>query len=111
MEEISFQLDAHTRVDDQGYYAGMFDMFEKGMRIFGRDGVGAIAFEGKTYHYFVHWLLDHYHTMKGMQYFEGIGHEIVDFFRKGQREKQKRAWKKFVFMNNNQPTNGGDAAR
>ena len=86
MEEISFQLDAHTRVDDQGYYAGMFDIFEKGMRIFGRDGVGAIAFEGKTYHYFVHWLLDHYHTMKGMQYFEGIGHEIVDFFRKGQRE-------------------------
>jgi hypothetical protein len=85
-EEISFQVDARTRVDDHGYYAGMFDMFEKGMRLFGRNGVGAISMEGQTYHYFVHWLLDHYHTMKGMQYFEGIGHEIVDLFRKGQRE-------------------------
>ena len=86
LDELNFTLDARTRVDDNGYYAGMFDLFEHGMRLFGKNGVGTTRFRGQTYHHFVHWLLDHYHTMKGMQYFEGIGHEIVDLFRLGQRE-------------------------
>ena len=86
LNELSFHVNASTKVDDKGYYSGMFNMFEKGMRLFGKDGVGTTNFQGETYHHFVYWLLDHFHTMKGMQYFEGIGHEIVDLFRKAQRE-------------------------
>jgi hypothetical protein len=86
LDELSFHVDARTKVDDHGYYSGMFNMFEKGMRIFGNNGVGSTKFQGNTYHHFVHWLLDHFHTMKGMQYFEGTGHEIVDLFRQAQRE-------------------------
>jgi hypothetical protein len=86
LDELSFHVDARTKVEDNGYYSGMFNMFEKGMRLFAKNGVGTTKFQGNTYHYFVYWLLDHFHTMKGMQYFEGIGHEIVDLFRKAQRE-------------------------
>jgi hypothetical protein len=86
LNELSFHLDARTKVDDHGYYSGMFNMFEKGMRVFGNNGVGSTKFRGNTYHHFVYWLLDHFHTMKGMQYFEGIGHETVDLFRQAQRE-------------------------
>ncbi|MCK5461833.1 MAG: hypothetical protein KAI95_02415, partial [Bacteroidales bacterium] len=86
LNELSFRVDASTKVDDNGYYSGMFKMFEKGMRLFAKNGVGLTEFQGNTYQHFVYWLLDHFHTMKGMQYFEGIGHEIVDLFRNAQRE-------------------------
>lgn len=86
LDELSFHVDTRTKVDDHGYYSGMFNMFEKGMRLFANNGVGTTNFQGNTYHHFVYWLLDHFHTMKGMQYFEGIGHEIVDLFRKAQRD-------------------------
>ena len=86
VREISFKVDALTNVDDGGYYSGMFDLFNRGMRLFGKNGVGQTTFKGKTYQHFVYWVLDHFHTMKGMQYFEGIGHEIVDLFREAQRD-------------------------
>jgi hypothetical protein len=86
VHRLNFKLDASTVVDDGDYYTGMFRMFEHGMRLFAKDGMGTTRFRGTTYHHYVYWLLDHYHTMKGMQYFEGIGHEIVDLFREAQRE-------------------------
>lgn len=41
LDELSFHVNAHTRVEDHGYYSGMFNMFEKGMRLFTKNGVGS----------------------------------------------------------------------
>jgi len=49
-------------------------------------GAETNTFFGKTYHYFVPWGLDHYHTMKGMQYFSPAGREYLDLMREYQRK-------------------------
>ena len=49
-------------------------------------GVGALEWRGKSYAYYVPWLRDHVHTMKGFKYFDGSGAGAVDFFRETQRE-------------------------
>ncbi len=33
-------------------------------------GVGTLEWRGRTYDYYVPWLRDHVHTLKGMKYFE-----------------------------------------
>ena len=49
-------------------------------------GVGTLEWRGKSYAYYVPWLRDHVHTMKGFKYFDGSGAGAVDFFRETQRE-------------------------
>ena len=82
-----FVVQAVTSIDDGGYYKQMFDMYSRGMK---RDGEGEGAFPIKwnsnQYHVFVPWVLDNYHTMKGMQYFSPSGKDLVDIMRQAQRE-------------------------
>lgn len=83
----TFTVNAVTTIDDGGYYKQMFDMYYKGMN---RDGDGEGAFpinwNDNQYHVFVPWVLDNYHTMKGMQYFSPSGKDLVDVMRQAQRE-------------------------
>jgi hypothetical protein len=48
--------------------------------------VGVLEWRGGTYRYYVHWIRDHVHTLKGMKYFDGTGGEVIDVFRLSQRE-------------------------
>lgn len=48
-------------------------------------GVGTLVWRGNTYRYYVSWLRDHVHTLKGMKYFDGHGASILDLFRETQR--------------------------
>ena len=48
-------------------------------------GVGRLDWNGGTFHYYVPWLRDHVHTMKGMKYFDGQGASFIDFFRETQK--------------------------
>jgi hypothetical protein len=48
-------------------------------------GIGTLEWRGKTYNYYVPWLRDHVHTLKGMKYFDGHGASFIDFFRETQR--------------------------
>ena len=50
------------------------------------NGVATLDWRGKSYAYYVPWLRDHVHTMKGFKYFDGSGAGAVDFFRETQRE-------------------------
>ena len=50
------------------------------------SGVGTLEWRGQSYAYYVPWLRDHVHTMKGFKYFDGSGAGAVDFFRETQRE-------------------------
>jgi len=79
---FSFEVTAQTKIDDGGYYKAMFEMYRSGMR----SEAGSVNWNGKKYHFFVPWSLDHCHTMKGMKYFDGTGHEFVDLMREVQRE-------------------------
>jgi hypothetical protein len=83
---LGFTLDAETSVDDGGKYRDMFALFRKGMNAYSPTGVESTVWNGKTYHYFVNWVLDNYHTAKGMKYFSPYGTEFVDMMRAVQRE-------------------------
>jgi hypothetical protein len=82
IQTFTFEVNAKTSIDDGGYYKEMFEMFHKGMY----SEIGSIIWNGKKYNYFVPWGLDHCHTMKGLKYFDGVGHEFVDLMREVQRE-------------------------
>ncbi|MDQ3847102.1 MAG: hypothetical protein M3342_24265 [Bacteroidota bacterium] len=83
--QFSFYADAKTEVNDGGEYKRFFDLLYKGMW-WNPGKIGSVSWNGKTYHYFVPWGLDHFHTMKGLQYFNGQGAEFVDLCREAQRE-------------------------
>lgn len=85
-DSIQFRVDALTNIDDKGYYKEMFNLFYKGMFADAKEGTFAVTWNGKTSHVFVPWVLDNFHTMKGMKYFMPNGKELVDIMRQSQRE-------------------------
>lgn len=82
----NFHVSAKTVIDDRGYYKEMLDLFSSGMWELPGKQTGTVTWNGKLYHYFVPWGLDHCHTMKGAKYFNGKGAEFVDLCREAQRE-------------------------
>jgi hypothetical protein len=82
----TFTLEAETAVDDGGKYRDMFALFRRGMEADYAGGVLATKWDGRTYHIFVNWVLDNYHTAKGMRYFSPFGADMVDLMRGAQRE-------------------------
>ncbi len=82
----TFDLDAETAVDDGGKYRDMFTLFKNGMSSDTPGGVETTQWNGRTYHFFVNWVLDNYHTSKGMRYFSPYGTDFVDMMRSAQRE-------------------------
>lgn len=82
----TFTLEADTAVDDGGKYRDMFALFRGGMNADYPTGVETTKWNGRTYHFFVSWVLDNYHTAKGMKYFSPYGTEFVDMMRNAQRE-------------------------
>jgi hypothetical protein len=89
LETVSFRLEARTEVSDAGgRMHRLLVVLEKTLST-GEDspsnGVGTLEWRGKSYRYYVHWLRDHVHTLKGMKYFDGSGAEILDVFRESQR--------------------------
>jgi len=83
---LGFHVDAETAIDDGGRYRDMFALFRQGMNTADPTGVSRVEWDGKTWHFFEPWGLDHYHTMKGMKYFSPVAAEFVDMMREVQRE-------------------------
>ncbi|MEP6735438.1 MAG: hypothetical protein ABJA70_07965 [Chryseolinea sp.] len=81
-DELQFDVNAITNIDDGGRYTEMFNVFYKSMR----TDTGSVKWNGTKYRYFVPWGLDHCHTMKGLKYFYGFGNEFVDLMHGAQRE-------------------------
>ncbi|MBC7850531.1 MAG: hypothetical protein H7Y31_12395, partial [Chitinophagaceae bacterium] len=78
-DTLSFDVDARTIVDDGDLYSELFNLLYKGMYIYGEEGTeGDFDWNGKRMKFLVTWVLDNYHTMKGMQYFTGIGRNLID---------------------------------
>jgi hypothetical protein len=87
MASLHFTLDAASGIDDRGgRFHSLFQMAAKTMLGEHRDGVGEITWRGHTFHYFEPWILDHSHTMKGMQYLSAVAAEMVDLSAAAQKE-------------------------
>lgn len=82
---IAYNVDARTLIDDAGKYKAMFDLLYKGMCAYSPTGIDSIDYNGRYVHYFVPWGLDNCNTLKGMQYFSGVGKELTDVFAEQQR--------------------------
>ncbi len=80
----SFQVDCETAIDDQG------GAYKKLLAVLRQSMLGAfhqdVRIGNKHYHFFVCWLRDHVHTLKGMQYFEGNVKSAIELYRDTQRE-------------------------
>jgi hypothetical protein len=80
---FTFNVDAVTDIDDGGYYKKMFNLFYTGMDV---SHEYSLSWNGKTYHYFEPWVLDHSQNMMGLKYFKSYGAEMVDLMRQTQRD-------------------------
>ncbi len=87
IEQVSFKLDATSRVDDGGRFRTLYGQLVKSMQHENKpDGIGRQNYRGKEYRYYVPWILDHAHTAKGQQYLAPYAGEFVDVLRQAQRE-------------------------
>jgi hypothetical protein len=84
-DSINFYIDAKTNIDDGGYYKKMFDLFYNGMFADVKEGTFAVKWNGKTYHVVVPWVLDNFHTSKGLKYFLPNEKELIEIMRQSQR--------------------------
>lgn len=83
----SFTVDAKTALhDDTGAYSELFDILWKTLRYYSPTGTSSVTWRGKEYAHYVHWILDHSHTAKGMQYFADGARGIVELLSETQRE-------------------------
>ena len=87
----SFQVDAETKIDDNGKISELFNLLHKGMLVYSPTGYEEVNWNGKTYRYFVNWVLDNNNTMMGMKYFSPYSRDLVDLFRETQ-EPDGRIW-------------------
>jgi hypothetical protein len=81
--ERFFDVDAETRLkDDSGRYEELLDIFKRTMGLYDpHAGVQSLTYRGRTYMNFVWWILDHYHTLKGMQYFSPHAGGLIELLR------------------------------
>ena len=85
IDSAQFNVQTETSIEDGGQTGDMFRLFHQGMLVYDPDGVSEITWNGKTYRYFVEWVLDNNNTMKGMQYFSPDGAGLVDLLRENQQ--------------------------
>lgn len=81
---LDFEVDTQTAIKDGGTYQSLFEMCYTGMNSQDSEN-GTAIWNGKSYRYFVPWILDHGHTMKGQKYFFGYGHEFLNLLKETQR--------------------------
>ncbi|TAG52426.1 MAG: twin-arginine translocation signal domain-containing protein, partial [Cytophagales bacterium] len=93
ISKFNFKVDTSTFIEDEtGTYKELNNVIHWSMigRAPGMDGGGGLAMpilaEGKFYYFFVPWLRDHVHTLKGMKYYFPDIKSAMELFAKYQRE-------------------------
>ena len=90
LSSLTFRLEPRTEIRDAG--GRMEDLLRILYSSMQRwtpslsEGVGVLKWRDHTFRYYVHWIRDHVHTLKGMKYFDGTGAEVIDVFRMSQRD-------------------------
>jgi len=84
-ETLAFRVVAETRVEDEGgTFAELLQLLCATMMRFNEAGIA--VWNRRIYKFFVCWLRDHVHTMKGMKYFHPDLQSAIDLYRESQRE-------------------------
>jgi hypothetical protein len=83
IDSTSFLVEVETNIDDGGKIGEMFRLFHHGMLVNETD-IQEVNWNGKTYRFFVPWVLDNNNTGKGMKYFSPYSGDLVDLFRQTQ---------------------------
>jgi hypothetical protein len=85
VSEASFRLEAKTNISDGGTFSELFGLLYKGMLVYSPTGFEEVTWKGKTYRYFVNWVLDNNNTTRGMQYFSPYSRDLTDLLRENQQ--------------------------
>lgn len=95
VEEFKIKVDCETEIiDDKGQFGSLLSMLKYTMMRFGEHH--NVFVNEKVYHFFVSWVRDHVHTMKGMKYFDPELKTAMELFRDTQRE-DGMVWDNFHF--------------
>ena len=87
LAERTFNVAAQTRIEDEkGEFSDLLQVLHRTMLCYNPTGSGDIVWRGKSYSYYVPWILDHVHTARGMQYFSAAARGLVDLLTQIQRE-------------------------
>ncbi|MGD1006065.1 MAG: hypothetical protein ABR980_02400, partial [Ignavibacteriaceae bacterium] len=81
IDSSSFVVEAKTNINDGGTAGELFSLLYNGMYNDVDNDENQITHDGKTYHFFVPWVLDNNNTDRGMQYFSSYANEMVDLFK------------------------------
>ena len=82
---LPFRVAAETQIEDEGgTFAELLQLLYATMCRFNETGI--TVWNGRLYKFFVCWLRDHVHTMKGMKYFHPELKSAIDLYRESQRE-------------------------
>jgi len=82
--ELTFPVGAETRIDDEG---GQFHELLQMLKLtMFQDRRDYVRYQGRIYSFFICWLRDHVHLLKGMKYFAADLKSGIDLYRDSQRE-------------------------
>ncbi len=87
VERTTFAVDCHTQIHDSGgRFKKLLHILQWTTSRWGEVG-RCVTYEGTIYHFFVRWLRDHVHALKGMKYFPANDiRSAIDFYADTQRE-------------------------
>jgi len=86
LASVTFQVDDQTRIEDAG---GRFNELLSMLHFTMISEFGeaqSCLWNGRIYHYFICWLRDHVHVLKGMKYFSPQIKTGIELYRDSQRE-------------------------
>jgi len=84
VETATFKVDCKTGIDDRGgRFNELLSMLHRTMIAFNEPRF--TVFRGRLYRYFVCWVRDHVHTLKGMKYFDPWVKSGMELYRDSQR--------------------------
>ncbi|MGE5558810.1 MAG: hypothetical protein ACM3WV_09375 [Bacillota bacterium] len=82
---LKLRVDCETAIlDEKGFFSELLTMLHYTMIHW--HETGNCLYQGKIYKYFVSWLRDHVHTLKGMKYFYGDLKSAIELYRDSQRQ-------------------------
>jgi len=87
VDTAAFRVRCETHVEDAaGRFGPMLrDLFRTMVNSCGGDGASTVTVDGKLYRYFICWLRDHTHTLKGMKWFDGDLKTALELYADTQR--------------------------
>jgi len=86
LDKAFLKVNCKTEISDQGdKYKNLLNTLYWTMVGWNNES-GSVRIDGQFYHFFVSWLRDHVHTMKGMKYFYPELKSAIDLYSNYQRE-------------------------